>query len=196
MFMTEPHEDRYGADRQEAPARKAGAAVWRRLFGNLRSGEAVVVSALFAALMVGGAMMAYNAGTYPSQPHQVAVPMQRAGGVFVVPTKLNGAITLDFAVDSGASEVVIPLGAFMALKLAGTISDADLLESQTYTMADGSKSEQVRFMIRRLDVGGVVVRDVPATVAPRGGKLLGQSFLGAFKSWQIDNSRHVLRLNY
>jgi type I restriction enzyme R subunit len=45
-----------------------------------------------------------------AQPSQQAdVPLNTNGGVFVVPVEINGAITLDFAVDSGAADVSIPL---------------------------------------------------------------------------------------
>jgi hypothetical protein len=40
-----------------------------------------------------------------------------------------------------------------------------------------------------------VVQNVVGSVAPASGTLLlGQSFLGRFKSWSIDNSRHALVL--
>jgi clan AA aspartic protease (TIGR02281 family) len=130
------------------------------------------------------------------QPSQEAdVPLNTNGGVFVVPVKINGAITLDFAVDSGAADVTIPLDVFSTLKRTGTIKDSDILGQGTYVMADGSKSQSVRFKIRSLKVGDRVLENVTASVAPSGGMLLlGQSFLGRFKAWSIDNARHKLVL--
>jgi hypothetical protein len=40
-------------------------------------------------------------------------------GILVVPVEINGAVTLDFAVDSGAAYVSVPAGVFSTLKHAG-----------------------------------------------------------------------------
>jgi hypothetical protein len=84
---------------------------------------------------------------------------------------------------------------FSTLKRTGTIRDSDILGQGTYVLADGSKSQSVRFRIRSLKVGDRVVENVAASVAPSGGLLLlGQSFLGRFRAWSIDNARHSLVL--
>jgi clan AA aspartic protease (TIGR02281 family) len=140
----------------------------------------------------------------PNSPQQVPsqtpssradVPLTNNGGIFAVPVVINGAITLDFAVDSGASDVSIPLDVFSTLKRTGTIKDSDILGQKTYVLADGSKSQLVTFRIRSLKVGNRVLENVTGSVAPSGGPLLlGQSFLGRFKAWSIDNTNHKLVL--
>jgi hypothetical protein len=50
-------------------------------------------------------------------------------GILVVPVEINGAVTLDFAVDSGAAYVSVPAGAFSTLKHAGA-SMADELSRE------------------------------------------------------------------
>jgi hypothetical protein len=52
---------------------------------------------------------------------RTGVPLKTAGGVFVVPVEINGTVTLDFAIDSGASDVNVPADVFSTLKRAGTI---------------------------------------------------------------------------
>ena len=48
-------------------------------------------------------------------------------------------------------------------------------------------------MLRQLDVGGHMVTSVEAGVVPaHADALLGMSFLAKFKSWTLDNQRHVL----
>jgi predicted aspartyl protease len=49
--------------------------------------------------------------------------LQNIGGVYVVPVRINGVITLDFIVGKGASDVVIPADVAMTLARAGTISE-------------------------------------------------------------------------
>jgi predicted aspartyl protease len=52
------------------------------------------------------------------------------------------------------------------------------------------------FFIRSLRVGNTVVHNVKAgVVSSKGSLLLGQSFLERFKSWSIDNTKHVLLLD-
>jgi len=63
---------------------------------------------------------------------QELVAMEQEGGVYVVPVRLNGAITLNAVVDSGASDVSIPADVVLTLMRAKTISDEDFLGEQTY----------------------------------------------------------------
>ena len=118
------------------------------------------------------------------------------GGIFVVPVEINRTIKLDFAIDSGASDVSVPADVFSTLKRTGTIKDADMIGEQTYVLADGSKSQALTFMIRSLKVGDIVLENVRASAPPAQGMLLlGQSFLGRFNSWSIDNDGQALVLN-
>jgi clan AA aspartic protease (TIGR02281 family) len=131
----------------------------------------------------------------PSESSPAGVALKKAGGTFVVPVEINGAITLDFTVDSGAADVTVPFDVYSTLMRQGTIKDSDFIREQTYVLADGSTSRSFTFAIRSLTVGDIVVENVTGSVAPmQGGLLLGQSFLEHFKSWKIDNTNHVLLL--
>ena len=78
----------------------------------------------------------------------------------------------------------------------GTIKESDITGNQTYVLADGSRSESVTFLIRSLKIGSKVVENVKGTIAPaKGSLLLGQSFLGRFRSWSIDNKTNEILLN-
>ena len=128
-------------------------------------------------------------------PSGIGVSLKRAGGTFVVPVQINGAITLDFTVDSGAADVTVPADVFSTLARTGTINSSDITGEQAYVLADGSTNKSVTFTIRSLKVGDRVVENVRGSVAPsQGSLLLGQSFLERFKSWSIDNTQHVLLL--
>jgi hypothetical protein len=123
------------------------------------------------------------------------VAMRRLGGTYIVPVSINGRLTLDFVVDSGAADVSIPADVVLTLIRTGTLEAGDFVGHQTYVLADGSKVPSLTFRIRDLKVGGNDVRNVLGSIAPVSGTLLlGQSFLGRFKSWSIDNYRHVLVL--
>jgi clan AA aspartic protease (TIGR02281 family) len=123
------------------------------------------------------------------------VALKKVGGTFVVPVEINGALTLDFTIDSGAADVTVPLDVYSTLMRKGTIKDSDVIGEQTYVLADGSTRQSITFVIRSLKVGDIVVENVTGSVGPmQGSLLLGQSFLERFKSWSIDNARHVLVL--
>jgi predicted aspartyl protease len=129
------------------------------------------------------------------QSEPAGATLHQSGGTFGVPVSINGRLTLDFVVDSGASVVTIPADVVLTLIRTGTIRRDDFLGTQTYTLANGSTMPSEMFMIRELSVAGHDVLNVRASVAPVAGTpLLGQSFLGRFRSWSIDNRRRVLVL--
>jgi len=124
-----------------------------------------------------------------------SIPMQREGGAYVVPVVINDAITLNFIVDSGATDVSIPADVMMTLKRTGTLTEADFQGEQRYKLADGSTVPSQTFRIRSLKVGSKVVENVTAGIgSEKSSPLLGQSFFSHFKSWSVDNTKHALVL--
>jgi len=124
-----------------------------------------------------------------------SIPMKSEGGTYVVPVLINDVITLNFVVDSGATDVSIPADVVLTLMRTGTIKDSDFLGQKTYVMADGSKVPSRTFRIRSLKVANKVLENVTGSIASvKGELLLGQSFLGRFKLWSVDNNKHVLIL--
>jgi hypothetical protein len=131
--------------------------------------------------------------TRAGRPFEVI--LQQRNGVLLVPVLINNTISLDFIIDSGASDVTIPPDVVLALMRTGTLTKADFLGTQTYILADGSRVPSQTFRIRSLKVGDNVLENVSGSVASANGSLLlGQSFLSRFHSWSIDNTRKVLLL--
>jgi clan AA aspartic protease (TIGR02281 family) len=129
------------------------------------------------------------------RPATEDITLKKVGGVYVVAVRINQTITLDFIVDSGASDVLIPADVAMTLARAGTIASGDFIGDREYQTADGSTLKSSRFILRELRVGTQVVQNVVASIGSvRGEPLLGQSFLAHFRSWSIDNDRHVIVL--
>jgi clan AA aspartic protease (TIGR02281 family) len=123
------------------------------------------------------------------------VSLTEKGETYLVPVRINDAITLDFLIDSGASDVLIPADVAMTLFRTKTLAGGDFLGERTYVLADGSKLPSARFTLRQLKVGSHVVLNVTASVGPATSEpLLGQSFLSRFGSWTMDNGRHILLL--
>jgi hypothetical protein len=125
-----------------------------------------------------------------------AVPLKAEDGTLVVSVLVNEEIVLSFTIDSAASDVSISSDVFSTLIRAGTLTDDDMIDTQSYRLADGSELSSKRFRIRSLRVGTIEIRNVIGSVVPsEGDLLLGQSFLSKLKSWSIDNERHMLLLN-
>jgi predicted aspartyl protease len=128
---------------------------------------------------------------------RLEIPLEEEGGALVVPVLINSALTLGFVIDSGASDVSLPADVVITLVRTGTLQDADFIGAKTYRLADGSTVPSQTFRIRSLTVGGRAIANVIGSIAPvQGALLLGQSFLSRFKSWSINNAKHILVLEW
>ena len=123
------------------------------------------------------------------------VRLVKTGGVYTVPVQINGAITLDFIVDSGAAEVNIPADVVMTLIRANTIALSDFLPGATYVLADGTRLQSPRFTIRMVRLGDHVLQNVSASIGEVTSQLLlGQSVLERLGQWSLDSRRGVMVL--
>jgi clan AA aspartic protease (TIGR02281 family) len=123
------------------------------------------------------------------------VPVQESGGAYTVPVMINGVLSLDFMIDSGASDVVIPADVAGTLVRSGTLTRDDLIGDRTFVLANGEEVPSAEFRLKTLKVGTLILHDVVASVSDsKGSLLLGQTFLSRLSSWSFDNSRHVLVL--
>lgn len=133
----------------------------------------------------------------PKLSASAEIPLQKEGGTYVVPVFINNVITLNFVVDSGASDVSLPADVVSTLFRTGSLKETDFIGTQTYRLADGSQVPSRTFHIRSLVIGGKLVENVTGSIAPaQGDLLLGQSFLSRFRSWSIDNARQTLVLKW
>jgi gag-polyprotein putative aspartyl protease len=129
----------------------------------------------------------------PVLPNGEEIPLVKESGVYTLPVELNGVLTLNFVLDSGASEVLIPADVASTLLRTRTIQETDFLPGQTYTLADGSKLRSPRFVLRSLKIGTHQLTNITASVGtPTSSLLLGQSVLGKLGTWSINNQRQVL----
>jgi clan AA aspartic protease (TIGR02281 family) len=127
----------------------------------------------------------------PPDGAEIALEADKWG--YSVSGRVNDAMTVKFVVDSGAGVVALPKDIVDTLTQSGTIAPSDILGRDTYVTADGKKHKGTALMLRRLDIGGHIVTNVMASVGPaHTAPLLGQSFFTKFKSWTLDNKRHVL----
>jgi clan AA aspartic protease (TIGR02281 family) len=141
-------------------------------------------------------LSSFTVGTpTPSVRGQTIVVLRLSdNGGFFVPVTINGKITLDFLLDTAASDVSIPAEVALTLAHSHTITQADLLGTEHYRLADGSSVDGETVRIHTLQVGDRIVENVTASVSKTGSDLLlGQSFQH-FKSWSLSNERRQLIL--
>ena len=123
------------------------------------------------------------------------IPLIKKGGGYEIPVEINGVITLNFTLDTGASEVQIPADIFLTLSRTGTIKYADLLPEQTYRLADGSLVNRSRLVLKSLKIGQQRITNVVASIGNVSSPLLlGQSFLEKLGAWGIDYQSQKLVL--
>jgi clan AA aspartic protease (TIGR02281 family) len=118
----------------------------------------------------------------------------KSGGVYEIPVVLNGVLTIQFIVDSGASDVSITHDVALTLLRTGTIAESDWLPGAVYQFADGSKAKSKRFRLKSVKIGDNVIKGVSCSIsrsvdAPM---LLGQSVLERLGEYTVDYKKGAL----
>jgi clan AA aspartic protease (TIGR02281 family) len=121
---------------------------------------------------------------YPTLGLAEEISLKKRGGVYQLRVEINGVLTLNFILDTGATDVNIPADVALTLYRTGTIRDSDFLTGQTYVLADGSRLRSSRFLLQSLKIGNRRIASVPASIGPVASPLLlGQSFLERLGTW-------------
>src|SRR5690242_18435165 len=88
--------------------------------------------------------------TTPALPE--TIQLVQSGGVYMVPVRINDAITIPSILDSGAADISVPEDVFKTLIRTGTVTESDFLASAIYVNADGTARSRQRFMLHDLRV--------------------------------------------
>jgi len=122
------------------------------------------------------------------------IKLKEVNGVYTLPVTLNNALTLDFVLDLGASDVSISPDVYTVLYRAGKIDEDDYIGNATYTFADGSKAKSNVINLKKLVIGDIVLKNVRASISNSINTplLLGQSALKQLGKYSIDNTNKQL----
>jgi clan AA aspartic protease (TIGR02281 family) len=125
------------------------------------------------------------------------VPLTRTpGGSLTVAASINGSAPIRFTLDSGAEALVLPSSMARPLVQQGTITQAEFLGNGVSELANGSQTRDLRFRLRSVNIGGIVVQNVTCVVFNGDGNaLLGQAVLSKLRAWKIDNARQTLDIS-
>lgn len=109
---------------------------------------------------------------------RIAIKMDSIGGVYQIPCYVNG-VKMNFIFDTGASSVSISLTEALFLARNGYLDKEDIIGRNQSMIADGSVVENMEVNLHSIDIAGILLTDVKATIigslsAPL---LLGQTAL-------------------
>lgn len=124
------------------------------------------------------------------------VRMEKAGGVYLVPIKVNG-LDLKFIFDTGASSICLSSAEALVMLKQGLITQDDVVGQQQFQDATGGVSVGTIIRLRTVEIGGLVLNTVEATVVDniQAPLLLGQTALSKFGKVTIDYNKNIIEFN-
>jgi clan AA aspartic protease (TIGR02281 family) len=132
------------------------------------------------------AQVVSSVDTRVAQPVSAPFDTERApDSLFYVRGAVSGG-AIDFAIDSGASLVVLTPADARRIGITGSASTVGIRTA-------AGRTAMKRITIDRLEIAGRVLRDVDAVIAPTGNvSLLGQSALSRFETVTFAHNRATL----
>ncbi|MEY2703141.1 MAG: hypothetical protein RLY43_1779 [Bacteroidota bacterium] len=118
-------------------------------------------------------------------------------GVKYVWIEVNG-IRLRFIFDTGASDICISEAEAITLYKQGTLTEDDILETQSFQDATGTISNGTKIILREVKIGNQILENIEALVVSnfQAPLLLGQSALERFDNIRIDNKNQQIIFDY
>lgn len=125
---------------------------------------------------------------------QVRVQMENTGASYKVPCVVNG-LRMKFILDTGASLVQLSMKEALFMLENDYITEDDILGTTNVQIADGSIAENTVINLREVEIGGVTVENVKATVTNNidSPLLLGLSALTKLGNISIEGAELVIQ---
>lgn len=123
---------------------------------------------------------------------QTVIKLDKRYGVYYMTCKLNG-VPLDFFYDTGASSVSISLTEALFMLKNGQLTKKDIIGGTRFNTADRSVHEGTIINLRSIQIGGLVLNNVEASVVHnmQAPLLLGQSALNQLGKILFDYSNYI-----
>lgn len=124
------------------------------------------------------------------------VQMTKEGGVYLVPIKVNG-LELKFIFDTGASSISLSSAEALVMLRQGNITKEDFVGQQQFRDATGGVSVGTIICLRSVEIGGLKLNNVEATVVDniQAPLLLGQTALSKFGKVTINYNTNTIEFN-
>lgn len=94
---------------------------------------------------------------------RIGLKLTKKGGVYEIPCSVNG-VNMKFIFDTGASNVCISLSEAIFLIKNGYINEKDIKGSSYAQLADGNIVENTNIILREINIGGCILKNIEATV--------------------------------
>jgi len=130
---------------------------------------------------------------YPKLNAQVRITMINKNGVYEIPCTVNG-LKLHFIFDTGSSSVALSLTVAEFMIKNGYLNKSDLKGSSYFQIANGTIIKNTTVTLKELDIGGIKLYNVEATIvhnihAPL---LLGQSAIKKLGKIEISGDELII----
>jgi len=124
---------------------------------------------------------------------QTVIEMKDYYGVYKIDCKING-IPMEFIFDTGASNVSISSTEAVFLIKQGLIAKEDIIGTTNFKNANGEILEGTKVNLKSIEIGGLTINDVTATVVHEQNAplLLGQSLLSRLGKISIDGNNLII----
>lgn len=140
-------------------------------------------------------------GTYGSvnrgqQAHKTVIKLNKDNsGVYTLSCKLN-ELPLNFIFDTGASTVSISQSEAVFMLKNGYLKSSDIIGSERFMTASGDIMVGAKIIIRKIEIGGLVLKNVEASIVPNNNAplLLGQSVLNRLGRIEINFDASTLTI--
>jgi clan AA aspartic protease (TIGR02281 family) len=126
----------------------------------------------------------------------VSIPMKVSGdGTYEVPCKIN-ELKLNLIFDTGASDITISKTEAEFMLKNDYLSTNDITGTSSYMIANGDIEIGTTIVFRKVDFGGLILKNLKATVIDNKNAplLFGQSALSKYGKITIDNEKKIISI--
>ncbi len=131
-----------------------------------------------------------------SEQQTFSIPMKvSAGGTYEVACKIND-LKLNLIFDTGASDITISKTEAEFMLKNDYLSKNDIIGTSSYKIANGEIETGTTIVFRKVDIGGLVLKNVKASVIENKNAplLFGQSALSKYGKITIDNEKKIITI--
>ena len=131
------------------------------------------------------------------EPESAILAMKNiSSGTYEIKCQIND-LPLNFLFDTGASDISISQTEVDFMLKNGFLNKTDVLGSQNYEYANGKIEVGTRIILRKVNLGGFILRNVSASVVlnKKAPLLIGQSALGKYGKIIIDNDKKTITIS-
>ena len=131
--------------------------------------------------------------SYINEGNTTTILLEKKNGVYYLPCKING-IKADFVFDTGAGAISISSSFADELSNKGLLSKNDFLGKAKSAIADGRVSDVIVVNIKDVEIGGMHLRNVQATIREQlnAPLLLGQTAIEKLGKITIDGCKLII----